>query len=169
MDLKQAFGRLESWASDMAMERLNFPKKLKALLNNMNQNSEREVITRDGTSCPWTLERGVPQGEVLSPLRFIAVMDMLATWITLRSNGHNPSATLYGYETQPAVSPQLRKLTNIETTLADTVRIVANMYCDDVQFTTNSFDDMQDLVGIIQEFMKTFGIPINATKSFYTA
>ena len=79
MDLKQAFDRLEFWAGDMAMERLNFPKRLKALLNNMNHNSEREVVTRDGTSCPWTLECGVPQGEVLSPLRFIAVMDMLAT------------------------------------------------------------------------------------------
>jgi hypothetical protein len=96
-------------------------------------------------------------------------MDMLATWITLRSNGHNPSATQYGYKTQPAASPQLRKLANIETTLANTVSIVANMYCDDVQFTTNSFNDMQDLVGIIQEFMTTFGIPINASKSFYTA
>lgn len=169
MDLKQAFDRLEFWAGDLAMNRLGFPTKLKNLLNNMNQNSRREVITRDGTTSPWTLECGVPQGEVLSPLRFIAVMDMLATWITLRSNGENPRGKPYGYAINPSQAAQNEALSHIEPSLNTSTRIVASMYCDDIQFTTDTFGDMQELVGMTQEFMTTFGIPVNATKSFYTA
>ncbi len=47
MDLKQAFDILEFWAGDLAMKRLNFPAKLRNLMNNLNHESKREVITRD--------------------------------------------------------------------------------------------------------------------------
>ena len=169
MDLTQAFDRLEFWAGDLAMERLNFPDQLQNLMNNLNQNSEREVITRDGTTESWTLECGVPQGEVLSPLRFIAVMDMLATWITKRCQGHNPKNKKYGYRLTPVNSKQMNQLAQIEPSISQEIRIIGNMFCDDIQLTTETFEDMQDLVGIVQEFMGTFGIPINANKSYYTA
>ena len=169
MDLTQAFDRLEFWAGDLAMERMNFPPKVKNLLNDLNENSKREVITKDGVTHPWTLECGVPQGEVLSPIRFIAVMDMLATWIIHRCNGHNPKKKIYGYNLKPKKTPQQEQLSRIDQSIKHDVRVTGNMFCDDIQLTTDSFEDMQDLVGIVQEFMTTFGIPINASKSYYTA
>ena len=169
MDLTQAFDRLEFWAGDLAMERMSFPPKVKNLLNDLNENSRREVITKDGVTHPWTLECGVPQGEVLSPLRFIAVMDMLAAWIVRRCNGHNPKNKIYGYSLKPKKTLQQGQLSRIDQSINHYVRVTGNMFCDDIQLTTDSFEDMQDLVGIVQEFMTTFGIPINASKSYYTA
>ena len=42
------------------------------------------------------------------------------------------------------------------------------MYCDDIALITDSREDMQNLIGIVSEFMNTFGIKINNKKSFYT-
>ena len=42
------------------------------------------------------------------------------------------------------------------------------MYCDDIALITDNFEDMQNLIGIVSEFMTTFGIDINTKKSFYT-
>ena len=85
LDLTQAFDRLEFWASDVAITRLGFSDKIKNLLNNLTESSERTVITKDGNTESWTLKCGIPQGEVLSPLRFISIMDMLASWILQRT------------------------------------------------------------------------------------
>jgi hypothetical protein len=86
LDLSQAFDRLEYWASDMTLKRMNYPPKFTALIEDLNTDSQRSIITKNGATSKWTLQCGVAQGEVLSPIRFITLMDMLATWILLRCN-----------------------------------------------------------------------------------
>jgi hypothetical protein len=43
------------------------------------------------------------------------------------------------------------------------------MYCDDIALSTENYEDMQDLRGVVSEFMSTFGIQLNTKKSLYTA
>ena len=43
------------------------------------------------------------------------------------------------------------------------------MYCDDIALSTENYEDMQDLIGVVSEFMSTFGIQLNTKKSLYTA
>jgi hypothetical protein len=43
------------------------------------------------------------------------------------------------------------------------------MYCDDIALSTETYEDMQDLIGVVSEFMSTFGIQLNNKKSLYTA
>jgi len=55
LDLTQAFDRLEFWASDLAIKRMNYPQKFTNLIDNLNTDSERKIITKDGTTTPWKL------------------------------------------------------------------------------------------------------------------
>ena len=87
LDLKQAFERVEPWASDLALERLGIPASVRDIFNTLDTSSSRRLATRDGLSDEWRLECGVPQGEVASPFRFIALMDMLAAWLQKKKNG----------------------------------------------------------------------------------
>ena len=44
------------------------------------------------------------------------------------------------------------------------------VYCDDIALSTENYEDMQDLIGVVSEFMSTFGIQLNTKKSqLYTA
>ena len=42
LDLTQAFDRLEFWASDLALQRLNYPKQFTDLIDNLNTESNRK-------------------------------------------------------------------------------------------------------------------------------
>ena len=163
LDLTQAFDRLEFWAGEMALKRMNYPDKFNKLIHNLNVDSRRRIVTKDGNTTDWKLQCGIAQGEVLSPIRFITVMDMLATWLAMRANGCNPSKKNTGYTIKPKKSTRVTQTTQIPTH-----KLNAILYCDDISITTDNFDDMQDQVGIISEFMTTFGIQINNNKSFYT-
>ena len=168
LDLTQAFDRLEFWASDMAVTRLGFSDKIKNLLNNLTEDSTRTVITKDGNTENWTLKCGIPQGEVLSPLRFIAVMDMLASWILQRALKGDNRGEPWGIKSKglprhtipvDSIHPQLRRDTH--TTII--------IYCDDICISGKSYHEIQQMVGIISEFMTTMGIPIHQGESVYTA
>jgi hypothetical protein len=43
------------------------------------------------------------------------------------------------------------------------------MYCDDIAPSTENYEDMQDMIGVVSEFMSTFGIQLNNKKSLNTA
>ena len=168
LDLTQAYDRLEFWASKMALDRLGLPVRVVEFFTKLDTGSTRNVATVDGVTTDWDYECGVPQGEVLSPLRFIAVMDMLATWLTLRCNGANPSGKRMGF----AIRKPHDKVRCPNPALAgksdEELRAFASMYCDDIWLVTDSAGDMQDLLGVVSEFMSTLGIPINGKKSIYT-
>ena len=178
LDLSQAFDRLEYWASDMALKRMNYPPQFTTLIEDLNTDSQRRIITKDGVTSQWTLQCGVAQGEVLSPIRFITLMDMLATWILLRCNKQNPQNKEMGYKM--TFKPEKRKLKLASRTPTGQQQpggstdqhpttISGLMYCDDIALSTETFEDMQDLIGVVSEFMNTFGIQLNNKKSLYTA
>ena len=104
-------------------------------------------------------------------------MDMLATWILLRCNKQNPQKKEMGYkmtfkqenkkhkqtrQTRPGQQPD-------ESTNKHSTTISGLMYCDDIALSTETYEDMQDLIGVVSEFMSTFGIQLNTKKSLYTA
>jgi hypothetical protein len=77
---------------------MNYPPKFTALIEDLNTDSQRSIITKDGAASKWTLQCGVAQGEILSPIRFITLMDMLGTWILLSCNMQNPQNKEMGYK-----------------------------------------------------------------------
>jgi hypothetical protein len=121
----------------------------------------------------------VAQGEVLSPIRFITLMDMLATWILLRCNKQNPQNKEMGYKMNfKPIKKKHKQARQTQTgqqqpdgsTSTHPTTISGLMYCDDiVALSTENYEDMQDLIGVVSEFMSTFGIQLNTNKSLYTA
>ena len=101
-------------------------------------------------------------------------MDMLATWILLRCNKQNPQNKEMGYimsfkpekknhkqaRQTHAGQQQLDRNTNTHPTT-----ISGLMYCDDIALSTENYEDMQYLIGVVSEFMSTFGIQLNTKKS----
>ena len=168
LDLSQAFDRTEFWASDMALERLNVPPSLRKLMRSLDTTATRTLATRDGETLAWAPECGVPQGEILSPFRFVALMDMLATWLTIRCNGGNPGKKSMGY-CMPAPCQRLAGVIRGQgRPLAPTTRVHSMLYCDDICLVADSREDLQDMLGVVSEFMKEMGIKVNPVKSYYT-
>ena len=105
-------------------------------------------------------------------------MDMLATWILLRCNRQNPQNKEMGYEMtfkpekknhKQARQTQARQHQPDINTNTHPTRISGLVYCDDIALSTENYEDMQDLIGAVSEFMSTFGIQLNTKKSLYTA
>ena len=48
LDLSQAFDRTEFLASDMALERLNVPPRIRKLMRSLDTTATRTLATRDG-------------------------------------------------------------------------------------------------------------------------
>ena len=168
LDLTQAFDRTEFWASDMALERIRVPPQLRKLMRSLDSTSTRTLATRDGETDPWSPGCGIPQGEILSPFRFVALMDMLATWLTIRSNKGSPDKTEKGY-CMPAPHYMLDGVLNQQDHQPRShIRVHSMLYCDDICLMADSNEDLQDLLGVVAEFMDTMGIQVNARKSYYT-
>jgi hypothetical protein len=159
---------------------MNYPRKFTALVEDLNTDSQRSIITKDGVTSQWTLQCGVAQGEVLGQIRFITLMDMLATWILLRNNKQNPQSKAMGYKM--TFKPEKKKHKRAQQTQSngrqqpdgstDThpTTISGLMYSDDIALSTENYEDMQDdLIGVVSKFMSTFGIQLNNKKSLYTA
>ena len=173
LDLKQAFERVEPWASDAALKRLGVPENICNLMANLDDTATRTVTTIDGQTPIFDLECGIPQGEVLSPFRFNALMDMLATWLTLRCEGHNPDGAEMGYAFRTATDAQRNRLQQwiprLDSFSTTTIRRVHSLfYCDDICIMAKSQKDLQDMVAVISEFMQIMGIQLNTQKSYYT-
>ena len=132
------------------------------------------VLTEEGLTDEWSLECGVPQGEVLSPLRFVAIMDILAIWLAKRANGANPTGASYGYKLQPTHQKRgglsdgvYQPTPNMLDTEAP-LSIFARFFCDDILLIGKTKEEVQDMLGVVNEFMTFIDIPINVKKSKYS-
>ena len=137
-------------------------------MRSLDTTATRTLATRDGETLAWAPECGVPQGEILSPFRFVALMDMLATWLTIRCNGGNPGKKSMGY-CMPAPCQRLAGVIRGQgRPLAPTTRVHSMLYCDDICLVADSREDLQDMLGVVSELMKEMGIKVNPVKSYYT-
>ena len=74
LDLAKAYDSVEYWALEDAMRGLGVPEKILTLMRQLDEAAQAKVLT-GGTAkeTDWIeLQRGATQGEVMSPLRFIA-------------------------------------------------------------------------------------------------
>ncbi|KAK3276760.1 hypothetical protein CYMTET_15195 [Cymbomonas tetramitiformis] len=170
LDLKRAFDRAEFWMSELALKKIGLPENIIRVISDITKDASRSVLTTEGLTDEWMLECGVPQGEVLSPLRFVAIMDMLAIWLAERANGKNPFKGHYGYKMEkvkegrkqcPSTAPQ----TSWDRFhMSSPPNVFARFFCDDIVLIDKTCEEVQDMLGVVNEFMRFIGIPINAKK-----
>ena len=98
--------------------------------------ANESITTMDGITDPWKLACGIPQGEVLSPLRFVALMDILGIWLMRRCHGENPEHKEIGYSLDS--NPSLT--------------IFSRLFCDDILLITDDKDDIDAKMTFMQMF-----------------
>ena len=80
IDLAKAFDSVEAWALQLAYRRVGLPEHLVKWLAHTDTHGHSRVITQSGLTEEFHVERGVRQGEVMSPLKFLLWMDVWLAW-----------------------------------------------------------------------------------------
>lgn len=149
IDLRRAYDSIEPWSLELAARRLKLPESVVRVLRDFDRQATSAVITAHGVTPPFRVERGVRQGDPLSPLRFVFFVDMLlASW----NDGVDPYVLEPGadLETPGQQSP-------------------GQGYVDDLLLLSASRAGIENRAESLAAFMNTHGVTINTDKSLYIA
>ena len=147
LDLAKAYDSVEFWALDDAMRGMGIPDKVLDLMFTLDTNAKAKVLMGADQQTQWIpLGRGAAQGEVMSPLRFIAWMNLLLEVIEeyRKENGEK-----LGYK------------------MSYGMRYSGQAFCDDGWFIEESKESLQVICELISAFMELYKVKINANKSYY--
>ena len=140
VDLKKAFDSVEPWSLLQAYHRAGFNAELTRCVSLTDGRGTASVITPTGLSSPRPVERGVRQGETLSPLKFILWLNM---WLETVSTF--PGYTLHNGG--PSIS------------------VIA--YADDLALIGESREHVQALLSSLCLFLSAHGVSFNPEKTYY--
>ena len=76
-DVSHAYDNAEHWALEVSARRLKLPEGFIRVLADMDTQAKSRVITQHGNSPDFLCERGVRQGDSLSPTRYLIFIDGL--------------------------------------------------------------------------------------------
>ena len=138
LDLAKAYDSVEYWALKAAMRGLGVPEKVLEIMKAIDNNAEAKVLLGGAVrETGWIrLERGAPQGEVMSPLRFIAWMNILMEVL------HRMPVQGYCLRGEEAY--------------------VGQAFCDDGMFCAQTNEDLRTICNIVSAFCDIFKVKINA-------
>ena len=140
LDLESALCAVPHWAIKKTLERLNIPDWAIVLMDFIDAGAFTSVITAHGLTRTFQEETGVRQGCLLSPLKFIAWMDVLLCWL----HGDASDIKLGGFD------------------------LHALAYADDLWLVAESRQALQAKLDKASAFLNYFGVHCNAGKSTYS-
>jgi len=141
IDIEAAYDSVKIQTTQTAMEMLGIPQKFIALILSMMQTAHRSVNTGVGISDTFDIKGSLPQGDSLSPIIFVLIMEMLARFIEQ--------------------IPQTKFMTRPEVPTIPRVFI----YADDVITPHNSTKDAQEVGREIEVFLLTLGLKLSRRKT----
>ena len=139
IDLRKAFDSVEPWSLLQAYARAGLSPELTACMACLDGTGTASVITPSGLSRPRPVERGVRQGETLSPTKFIMWLNLWLETVT-----HFPG---YRLRNGPMIS------------------VIA--YADDIAIVAESAARLQAILSSLCLFLLAHGVKLNADKSYY--
>jgi ribonuclease HI len=148
IDIRKAFDSVEHWAIDDVLSIYDVPKNFKdsimSLYNSRfnNYNLKAKISSIDGYTRLFDVERGVRQGDPLSPLLFIIFLNPLLEILQKQNLGY----TLHGGNSD----------------------IPCLAYADDTVLVANSQTNMKKLLAKVLQYFHFYGIQINTKKSAYS-
>ncbi|ELR20019.1 uncharacterized protein ACA1_113640 [Acanthamoeba castellanii str. Neff] len=111
------------------------------LISRLYNNCKSDMFLNHSTSSTFPINRGVRQGDTLSPLLFILILNPLLKWIKRGESGHQFPNGL-------------------------TILVVA--YCDDVALVGRKAEDLEESTRKLALFSAWAGLEVNPSKSAHT-
>ena len=139
VDFKKAYDSVDHNAIFDTLDHLRMPRGFIALIKDMITGSKARVWNGHQSSEWFNIERGVKQGDPLSPLLFALVIEPLANYIRVKTKGV--------------------KLGNL------TQQIL--LYADDIFLFAQDYVNQQIQLNILDDFRLATGLAMNKTKSFH--
>ena len=107
IDWKSAFNSIDHRRLFTVMEQLGFPADAIAVVRGIYTGATTSIITPHGTTSPLLIRRGAIQGDTLSPLLFLIMLEPLLRWLEHGGGRHGYSiACLASTDGAPPIHPQ---------------------------------------------------------------
>ena len=146
LDLSKAFDTVEYWSQAASWAALGMPPGLIRLLIQMDSGATTQVALGGGRyTDPVAHGRGVRQGSIMGPLKWVAFMHW---WI----HGVKHQMKGQGYTMQCTAG-------------GEPVEVQAQMLIDDSNWFTHSAESMQRCVFVIEEWVWLHGLIVNRSKT----
>jgi hypothetical protein len=152
-DIKRAFDSLEPWSQAMSWRALGMPEEMIDLLVDMDIEGTTEVAIGQGRTTATELgdagryysERGVRQGSIGGPIKWVVYMHFWLEFIhtEMEGKGYKMSADL------------------------DT-EVIGQMFVDDSTWAADTVEHMTEMIGNCETFVDFHSLEFNKKKSEYT-
>ena len=164
LDLSKAFDTAEYWSQALSWRALGLPEDMIKILINLDAGSNSPADPRPGPgattqvildagrlSPQFTHGRGVRQGSVGGPIKWIVFMNFWLSWIkkTMKGKGYK----IEGDPENP-FNPSSQK-----------EEVIAQMFIDDSIWASNTKEGAEEILRRSELFCKFHGISINKEKS----
>ena len=171
-DVSHAYDNAEHWALEVSARRLKLPEGFIRVLADMDTQARSRVITQHGNSPDFLCERGVRQGDSLSPTRYLIFIDGLleefargqdpyvfGKHINTDNNGgdedndepHGESKSNGGQAQQPTDAPQTQ----------------GQAFVDDLIPISATFEGIKERAEALTTFLQVNAGCLNAGKTFH--
>ena len=144
LDFEKAFDSINKDTILAALKFFNFGDYFIKFVETLIKNSESCVANNGWLSSFFRVNKGVRQGCPVSPLLFILTVEILAIRIRAEEN--------------------IKGLCFRNNTV-ETLPLKILQYCDDTTLLLNSTEELNEAVGIIDDFYKLSGLKLNIKKS----
>ncbi len=139
VDLTKAFDSTEKWSLQQCYKLANLSDATCAFLSASDGTGTASVLTPFGPSPTFPVERGVRQGETLSPLKFLLWMEPWLQSVRKKYPSH-------GYQ-----------LNN------EGPRVCVLAYADDIAILGKTHEEVQDIMNSLCAFLHYHAVTISAT------
>ena len=139
IDFEKAFDSLEWDFLEKCLEKFNFGPDFRRWVNIFYNDVQSCVINNGLCSRYFNIERGVRQGDPLSPYLFVTAVEILA--IAIRNQENIKGLTIDGLETKLL------------------------QFSDDTTAVLSDLDSARALFGLLERFEKASGLKLNVTKT----
>ena len=148
-DVSRAYDSVEFWSSEIAARRLKLPEAFIQIMGEFDRNAKSQVITPYGLTDPFYCERGMRQGDSLSPLRYLIFTDMILSQWTKGKDPYrlgDPTESEETQKTKPTVSAQ--------------------GFVDDLLPVSSTHKGIRERADVLATFLLQHGVSLNLKKTF---
>ena len=142
--MSKAFDSVHFWSLDQALVRLGMPQKARKLILSVH-GGRSSVITNGTVTEGYQVEKGVRQGEVLSPFLWVAFIDGLL-----------------------AAQAKVGKGVVVGTNEQHKASVLGTVYMDDAVWYSETEAEMRRRVEVHSRWCQYHGVKLNLDKSTCT-